>query len=85
MNKEITHEQAEGFNEIMISYKSTYRLIKSQYNNYCYYISTIVDPFEKDRPMIYPNKEFYALLETYFEALGIKLYYNNTSTTIWTL
>lgn len=83
MRQEVTQEMADDFNAEMVIRGSAYRVLKAEGNDYAWEINVLPDPFEKMRPMIYPNKEFYELLESHFQKSRINIAYNNTRTTFW--
>ncbi|RUS42239.1 hypothetical protein [Cohnella sp. AR92] len=80
----ITQEMADDLNAELVKIGSAYRIIKSEGNDYSYEININKDPFERHRPMIYPNQEFFGILERHFRKYGIVITYNNTRSTFWT-
>lgn len=80
----ITQAMSQAFNDWLGKRGSDYRIIKSEGNDYSWEITLPVDIFERHRPMIYPNKEFYNELEMFFSQRGIKIVYNNTKSIFWT-
>lgn len=83
MRQGITQEVAYDFNSMIALRGSSYRIIKEPDNDYAWSINVLPDPFEKYRPMIYPTKEFYSLLETHFRNCGLIIAYNNTHSIFW--
>ncbi|MBB6694413.1 hypothetical protein H7B90_23735 [Cohnella xylanilytica] len=80
----ITEVHVVDFNDQMMRKGSSYRIFKTPYNDYSFEINYPVDVFEKDRPMIYPNTEFYSILVGFFITKGIQITFNNTGSTFWT-
>ena len=82
----ITTKMVHEFNSILCSDGAVFRiwLKDGTYGNPS---AEIVPANNKyiDSYIINPTKEFYSLLEDFFEEKGIELTYNNTRTTFWSV
>lgn len=81
--KNITDQMLKGFNEWLDNRGSLLRLERAEGRNGVVDIVLMHDPLIKNDSLVYPTKEFYERLESYFGNHNITLNYNNTGTTFW--
>lgn len=79
----IAPEMIGRFNEMLITDECPIRIYKSPHNDWSYEIKVVQHPLVEDFSLVYPKKQFYELLNSYFSTHGIKLTYNNTAQSFW--
>lgn len=83
MTYENRDELIDGFNEILKNNNSIL-MLKNAKDDDSVEITLLNDPLiNEEQRRVFPNKDFYKLLNGYFERKSIKIQFNNSMTVFW--